>query len=171
MVMDPKQQREQEEKPLVEDQPRKRPRTAAVGDDRHNGEPQNGEHDKSVPPGEARRVLKARREQSKGDGNFPEAEPSPQLLDERPEDQRPRDVPKARDDRSAPKGNIPAGQEDRAKKAASSTARKVTRGKAVPKKPLRATSKRTTAKPKARRAAATSRRAAAKPKRRTARKR
>src|SRR5688572_1129617 len=40
-----------------------------------------------VPPREARRVMKARREHSKGDGNFPAPEPSPQLLDdEHPED-------------------------------------------------------------------------------------
>jgi hypothetical protein len=68
----------------------------------------------SIPPREARRALKARREHSKGDGNFPAPEPSPQLLeDERPEDRMPRDTPKARDDRSAPKGNITAGQDDR----------------------------------------------------------
>jgi hypothetical protein len=67
-----------------------------------------------VPPREARRVMKARREHSKGDGNFPAPEPSPQLMDdERPEDRMPRDLPKARDDRSAPKGNITAGQDDR----------------------------------------------------------
>src|SRR5687767_2966509 len=67
-----------------------------------------------VPPREARRVMKARREHSKGDGNFPAPEPSPQLMDdERPEDRMPRDLPKARDDRSAPKGNITAGQEER----------------------------------------------------------
>jgi hypothetical protein len=67
-----------------------------------------------VPPREARRVMKQRREHSKGDGNFPAPEPSPQLMDdERPEDREPRDLPKARDDRSAPKGNITAGQDDR----------------------------------------------------------
>jgi len=62
---------------------------------------------------EARRVLSARREHSKGDGNMPSAEPGPQLLDERPEDRGPRDLPKSRDDRSAPKGNTAAGQGDR----------------------------------------------------------
>ncbi len=68
----------------------------------------------TVPPREARRTLKARREHSKGDGNFPAPEPSPQLMDdERPEDRSSRDLPKSRDDRSAPKGNITLGQDDR----------------------------------------------------------
>jgi len=67
----------------------------------------------AVSPGEARRTLKARREHSKGDGNFARVEPGPELLDERPEDRKQRDMPKARDDRSAPKGNVTAGQEDR----------------------------------------------------------
>jgi hypothetical protein len=67
----------------------------------------------SVPSGEARRTMKARREHSKGDGNFPGVEPGPELLDERPEDRQPRDTPKARDDRGAPKGNVTAGQRDR----------------------------------------------------------
>jgi hypothetical protein len=67
----------------------------------------------AVAPREARRVLKARREHSKGDGNLPAPEPSAELLDERPEDRMPRDIPKSRDDRSAPKGNITAGQDDR----------------------------------------------------------
>lgn len=41
-------------------------------------------------------------------------EPSPQLKDdERPEDRMPRDLPKSRDDRSAPKGNVTAGQDER----------------------------------------------------------
>lgn len=66
-----------------------------------------------VAPREARRVLKARREHSKGDGNFPAPERSAELRDERPEDRMPRDIPKARDDRSAPKGNITAEQDDR----------------------------------------------------------
>jgi hypothetical protein len=66
-----------------------------------------------VEPGEARRVLKARREHSKGDGNFPKVDPGPELVDEREEDRTPRDVPKSRDDRSAPKGNAPTGQMDR----------------------------------------------------------
>jgi hypothetical protein len=61
--------------------------------------------------GEARRTLSARREHSKGDGNFPEPEAAP--IDERPEDRSPRDLPKAKDDRSAPKGNTTAGQGDR----------------------------------------------------------
>ncbi|MGI8620052.1 MAG: hypothetical protein ACR2L6_13335 [Gemmatimonadaceae bacterium] len=33
--------------------------------------------------------------------------------DERPEDREPSDLPKDRDDRSAPKGDVPGGQEDR----------------------------------------------------------
>lgn len=63
--------------------------------------------------GEGERTLKARREHSKGDGNFPTPEPSPRLVDERPEDRTPRDLPKSRDDRSAPKGNVTVGQPDR----------------------------------------------------------
>ena len=81
----------------------------------------------SVSAGEARRTLKARRDHSKGDGNFPRVEPGPELLDERPEDRKPRDLPKARDDRSAPKGNVTLGQEERiadAKNAGSSSPRK-----------------------------------------------
>src|SRR5438067_4486849 len=66
-----------------------------------------------VDPREARRVLKARREHSKGDGNFPRVDPGPELVDERKEDRTPRDLPKSRDDRSAPKGNASAGQVDR----------------------------------------------------------
>ena len=69
--------------------------------------------DAPVAPREARRALKARREHSKGDGNFPAPEPNAALIDERPEDRTPRDIPKTRDDRSAPKGNITAGQDDR----------------------------------------------------------
>ena len=71
------------------------------------------EDEAPVKPGEARRTLKARRQHSKGDGNFPRVEPGPGLLDERPEDRQPRDLPKARDDRSAPKGNVTAGQDAR----------------------------------------------------------
>jgi hypothetical protein len=67
----------------------------------------------AVTPDEARRRLVARREHSKGDGNLPPVEPGSQLLDERPEDRMPRDIPKERDDRSAPKGNATAGQEAR----------------------------------------------------------
>jgi hypothetical protein len=62
---------------------------------------------------EAQRTMQARREHSKGDGNFPAPEPGPQLIDERPEDRTPRDLPKSRDDRNAPKGNATAGQPDR----------------------------------------------------------
>ena len=61
----------------------------------------------------ARDLLAARREHSKGQGNFPTPEPHMGLRDERPEDREPRDLPKARDDRSAPKGDVPVGQEDR----------------------------------------------------------
>jgi hypothetical protein len=81
-----------------------------------NGNGRNGDtggNEVEIRPGEARRALKARREHSKGDGNFPRVEPGPELLDERPEDRQPRDLPKARDDRSAPKGNITAGQQAR----------------------------------------------------------
>ena len=84
-------------------------------DDRGQGTAQRGEDEaQAIPPREARRAMKARREHSKGDGNFPSPEPSPQLMDdERPEDRTPRDIPKSRDDRSAPKGNIIAGQDER----------------------------------------------------------
>lgn len=67
----------------------------------------------TVAPREARRTLKARREHSKGDGNFPAPAPSAELVDEKPEDRTARDLPKARDDRSAPKGNATAGQDER----------------------------------------------------------
>lgn len=61
----------------------------------------------------ARDLLAARREHSKGQGNFPTPEPHFGMRDERPEDREPRDLPKERDDRSAPKGDVPVGQEDR----------------------------------------------------------
>ena len=61
----------------------------------------------------ARDLLAARREHSKGQGNFPTPEPHFGMRDERPEDREPSDLPKDRDDRSAPKGDVPAGQEDR----------------------------------------------------------
>ena len=61
----------------------------------------------------ARDLLAARREHSKGQGNFPTPEPHMGLRDERPEDREPRELPKAKDDRSAPKGDAPVGQEDR----------------------------------------------------------
>jgi hypothetical protein len=83
-------------------------------DARRGDETSEAGEEAPVPPREARRVMKARREHSKGDGNFPAPEPSPQLMDdERPEDRMPRDLPKSRDDRSAPKGNITAGQDER----------------------------------------------------------
>jgi hypothetical protein len=59
------------------------------------------------------RVLKARREHSKGDGNFPTPDPSDDLTAEAPRDREPEDVPKERDERTAPKGNETAGQRDR----------------------------------------------------------
>lgn len=62
---------------------------------------------------EARRTLAARREHSKGHGNFPTPSPAADLVAERPEDRAPADLPKARDPRSAPKGNVTAGQADR----------------------------------------------------------
>lgn len=61
----------------------------------------------------ARDLLAARREHSKGQGNFPTPEPHMGMRDERPEDREPRELPKAKDDRSAPKGDAPVGQEDR----------------------------------------------------------
>ncbi len=62
---------------------------------------------------EGRRTMKARREHSKGDGNFPAPEAAAALEDERPEDFEPRDMPKAADDRSAPKGATTKGQRER----------------------------------------------------------
>ncbi len=49
----------------------------------------------------ARDLLAARREHSKGQGNFPTPEPHMGLRDERPEDREPRDLPKAKDDLTA----------------------------------------------------------------------
>jgi hypothetical protein len=87
---------------------------ATVDEQRGEETSAEAEEEAPVPPREARRVMKARREHSKGDGNFPSPEPSPQLMDdERPEDREPRDLPKSRDDRSAPKGNVTAGQDER----------------------------------------------------------
>src|SRR5688572_5213456 len=92
----------------------KRSAQATIDAQRGNQTSTDAEEDAPVAPREARRVMKARREHSKGDGNFPAPEPSPQLMDdERPEDRMPRDLPKSRDDRSAPKGNITAGQDER----------------------------------------------------------
>jgi len=62
---------------------------------------------------EGRRTMKARREHSKGDGNFPSPEPTAALDDERPEDRSAADLPKEADDRSAPKGATTKGQRDR----------------------------------------------------------
>lgn len=61
---------------------------------------------------EQRRTLAARREHSKGDGNFPDPEPTVTVM-ERAEDRTPEDLPKGRDRRSAPKGNVTKGQIDR----------------------------------------------------------
>jgi hypothetical protein len=92
----------------------KRGASATIDAQRGDQTSTDAEEAAPVPPREARRVMKARREHSKGDGNFPAPEPSPQLMDdERPEDRMPRDLPKSRDDRSAPKGNITAGQDER----------------------------------------------------------
>ena len=59
------------------------------------------------------RTLKARREHSKGDGNFPDVEAPRDIAGESARDRTPEDLPKERDDRSAPKGNEPAGQLER----------------------------------------------------------
>jgi hypothetical protein len=96
--MDPKQMRVlDDEEASEEDQPRDTSREAAR---------------EQVATGRARRALKARREHSKGDGNFPTPEPTA-AIDEETRDRTPRDLPKADDDRSAPKGNTPIGQEER----------------------------------------------------------
>lgn len=60
-----------------------------------------------------REALAARREHSKGDGNFPRTDPREPLQAEAPEDRTPRDLPKERDPRSAPKGDVSKGQKDR----------------------------------------------------------
>ena len=62
---------------------------------------------------ERTRILKERREHSKGDGNFPTPDQPSDLTGETPRDRTPEDVPKERDPRSAPKGNEPAGQRER----------------------------------------------------------
>jgi hypothetical protein len=66
-----------------------------------------------VTPAEAGRTLIERREHSKGDDNMPSPRPHPGLLDERSQDRAPRDVPKGRDDRSAPKGAVTRRQRER----------------------------------------------------------
>lgn len=60
-----------------------------------------------------RGALSARREHSKGDGNFPKTAPKRSLQAETAEDRMPRDLPKERDPRSAPKGVATKGQQDR----------------------------------------------------------
>lgn len=83
--------REQAENPPIAERSRPRRRTAAVADVRVNQEA-------GTPVDQMARDLGA----------------EPVLLDdERPEDRMPRDLPKSRDDRSAPKGNITAGQDER----------------------------------------------------------
>lgn len=60
---------------------------------------------------DARDALRARREHSKGDGNFPDARPHGGLGGETPRDRTPEDLPKERDPRNAPKGGpfVPPG--------------------------------------------------------------
>jgi len=61
----------------------------------------------------ARELLAASLEHTKGQGKVPAPPPHFDKGDERLEDLDPRDLPKDRDDRSAPKGDVPAGQEGR----------------------------------------------------------
>jgi hypothetical protein len=63
--------------------------------------------------GDVREGLAARREHSKGQGNFPSPRPHPGLEGERPQDRLPEELPKGRDPRTAPKGDVTTGQEDR----------------------------------------------------------
>lgn len=105
------------------DQPKRRRssgrRGAASDDEREPPRSPNGDGSAqrdtgpAVTPGEAQRTLRARREHSKGDGDMPMVEPHRGLIDERPGDRMPHDVPKERDDRSAPKGNVTQGQRSR----------------------------------------------------------
>ena len=96
--MDPKQMRVLDNgEASEEDQPRDTSREAAR---------------EQLATGRARRALGARREHSKGDGNFPTPEPTA-AIDEEREDRTARDLPKSDDDRSAPKGNTPIGQAER----------------------------------------------------------
>jgi hypothetical protein len=63
---------------------------------------------------DAREALAARREHSKGQGNFPRRiRPPRDVIGERPADRQPRDLRKEYDPRSAPKGNATSGQADR----------------------------------------------------------
>ena len=125
--------RAQAENPPVDDRPTPRRRTTAATDVRVNlpsGTPveqlSRAMGAERVPElGRSRRqksdggeVSRAESDRDRtnggrGDANFPAAEPRPEIVDERPEDRTPRDLPKARDDRTAPKGNVTAGQPDR----------------------------------------------------------
>jgi hypothetical protein len=58
-------------------------------------------------------TLKARREHSKGDGNFPAPDRAVDLTGETPRDREPEDLPKERDPRDMPKGNDTSGQANR----------------------------------------------------------
>ncbi|MGH2378818.1 MAG: hypothetical protein ACRDGT_10125 [Candidatus Limnocylindria bacterium] len=69
--------------------------------------------DRDQRAADAREALAAKREHSKGDGNFPRTAPRGVVRDEAPEDHMPRDVRKERDPRSAPKGAVTKGQEER----------------------------------------------------------
>jgi hypothetical protein len=63
---------------------------------------------------EARRTLAARREHDEGDGNFPTPQASRVPSEERERDRTPKDLPKERDPRNAPKpAGDTAGQRDR----------------------------------------------------------
>ena len=61
----------------------------------------------------ARELLAASLEHTKGQGKVPAPPPHFDKGGDRLEDREPRDLPKDRDDRSAPKGDVPAGQEGR----------------------------------------------------------
>ena len=123
--------RAQAEHPPVDDRPMRRRRTTAVSDIRVNlpsgtpveqlaremgaervpdlGRSRPQRSDESA----ARRPDRDRTNGGSDDGNLPAAERDAQTVHERPEDRTPRDLPKSRDDRTAPKGNVTAGQPDR----------------------------------------------------------
>jgi hypothetical protein len=61
----------------------------------------------------ATEALAAKREHSKGQGNFPSARPRGVLSGEAPRDRVPKDARKERDPRSAPKGTHTKGQDER----------------------------------------------------------
>lgn len=60
-----------------------------------------------------RDALRARREHSKGDGSFPDVRSHGGLEGETPRDRTPENLPKERDPRTAPKGDVTEGQRDR----------------------------------------------------------